>query len=198
MYGAQGILFKLVAVPLMRVEGTPLWGRVVSVLVGCAEIVRGDLFLGILLLLVASNALDWYHGRAVAKIDQIFDPHLALYGLHSKVAGIALVLLIRGFEAWLAGIELADGTVALQTHGFVSIAIAVALFANDVESISLHRERMGARPIPILSSVVGGLRQLAKGLVPTALRAEKQGKPPPPPERRRQERRKSNRQREEK
>lgn len=165
---------KLIASVFTRIETVPSWGWIGAVIVGMVSVMVRDVLFGILVLLMVSHALDWFYGRAAAKVRKEFAIDRSLAGLQSKIAGIALILLVRAFEAWLHVFSMTAHAAGeyVNTKGFVATAVAVALFANDIESISDHREAMGAKPIPVLSSIIRGMRKLANAVLPKGMQGE--------------------------
>lgn len=155
-----------------RLAETPWYGQVLGLLAGLAATIRSDAFYFIITLLFVSHAIDWWFGRAAAKASGAFDRLKATQGLHSKGAGIALIILIRLFELWLHDFSKQSHTLPseyVNTGGLIATAVAVFLLTNDMESIMGHREAMGAKPIPVLSGLIGGLRRLFNSLLPKGL-----------------------------
>lgn len=162
--------FAAFGAPFQRLADIPGWGWVWGILAGAAQLVREDLFVGALCLLLIASGADYYFGRRVAKHRHDYNPALARAGAWGKAMAIALLILVRLFEYW--------GTEhrVVPTKGFVATAIAVGLFALELESIAHHREALGARPIPLLGQVIGLIRSAAERMVGRpAERKEKEG-----------------------
>lgn len=146
--------------PLQRLDSVPGWGWVLAVIAGAWEYISTDAFSKILALVVLTGAADYYLGAKSARLRGRFSPVTAQMGVHGKVAGIVLLLLVRLFEGWAQQ----HGFVAL--NGGVATALAVALFAVDVQSISHHRELFGATPLPLLGGVLAWIRGVATVKLP--------------------------------
>ncbi len=171
--GPATLYSALILTPLDRVHDVPIYARVFGLLGAAATLLQSDLLTGLLALLVASGALDYFLGRACAKRAGVYDPLLARAGMLTKLAAIFMLFLIRGFEYWamyhaIPGI----GT----TRGGISSALAVGLFVMDLESIEHHRVFLEARPIPGFSRLVAFLRSVERRMLPLPAAT------PPPPE----------------
>lgn len=144
-------ILGIVTSPFARLNISP---PAIAWLVGIYEVCIGDILFGILLLLVASGIWDTMYGRRVAHSTNTYDSLKAEMGFHSKVMGIVLVLLVRGFEWWWAACIAGSGVDQMHTHGALAAAIAVTLFRNDIKSIQDHRMRFGQGKIPILGKIL--------------------------------------------
>jgi hypothetical protein len=113
-------------------------------------------------MVVAVGMIDYWLGVKAAKSTKpsSFDPVVAHRGAMGKVSGVLLLFLVRILE----------GFVQTQgwgnTKGAAATAIAISLFAVDLQSIAHHREEFGAQPIPVLGAVLGWIQRLASGRVP--------------------------------
>lgn len=175
-HGRLRMFSVLVVTPIERISELPIYGKLVGAVIALASLLFSDLLAGIFTLLVASNSIDYYLGRHVAKRKKVYDPVLAQAGALSKISAILMVMLLRGFEFWATSNHVPG--VGL-TRGTISAAIATGLFILDLESIEHHRTFIGAKPIPGFSHVVAWLRAIEARLLPTL--------PPLPVEHRRAE-----------
>lgn len=153
-------LSLVILVPVERIQDSPAYARVLAFAAALVSAVLADLFTGMLALLCASSAVDYYVGRKVARLKGKYRPEVARAGAYSKVGGILLLLLVRFFTFYLARHGILD------TRGFVATGLAVGLFVVDLESIEHHRKRLGARPIPGLSQALGWMRGLQDRMLP--------------------------------
>lgn len=138
--------------PFYRLETTPAWGKELAVLGSIVQFIRHDTFTGALLLLFGSSVIDYIIGVKVAKIEGSYMPIVAHRGMMEKITGLILVLILRAFEHFL---ELQD---VLNTRGILSSGVALSLLAVEIQSIAHHREILGGRPIPILSTILERLQ----------------------------------------
>jgi hypothetical protein len=173
--GRHANVFTLVVtVPISRLLEVPTAARLVALLFALLQLAWNDTLTGLFFVLLGSSVLDYVLGRACAKKAKRYDPRLAHDGALVKVSGIAILFIIRGFEAWATS----RGFVA--THGAIAAAVGVSLLLLDVESIENHRIFLGARPIPLLSRVIAwmhGVEARLLGLFPAtqATAAERDG-----------------------
>ena len=156
--------------PLSRVVMAPLFrfdvpgAKALGVAVGTVQAVVQDLSFGIFFLLIISGVADTVYGRRQAKALGEFDPLKAELGLHSKMMGIVLTLLVRGFELWWSNAATGTAVDGMHTHGVMAAAIAVTLFISDIESIEEKRARFGQRPLPILGPILRMMNRMATAL----------------------------------
>lgn len=164
---ARHPVIPVLAAPIDRVADLPVWGKVWMTVVGAFQLLGADLFVPFFGLAVCTGALDWRYGRLAARKEGNFDRLVSMYGWHSKVAGFAVLIMLRLGEAGLqnAGI--------LDTNGLFATAIAAALWMSELESLDGHRQTLGASPLPILGHLLHFLRGVVERLVP---------EPPAPPE----------------
>lgn len=155
--------WALVLTPLDRLAEVPIYGKVLSAIIGVMALMYQDLLAGILLLLVCSGAIDYFLGRHAARRAGVYDPQLAQAGALTKVSAILMVCLIRGFEFWATQNHVPGLGV---TDGIVSSTLATGLFIMDLESIEHHRILLHARPIPGFSQVIAWLRALERRMLP--------------------------------
>lgn len=159
---------SVLASPWLRLMEAGDMGKVAAGLAAVAQVVLGDLFTGIAVLLVLSGAADLYDGMRVARHLGTYDPLKAEIGFHTKLMGVVLCLLIRGFEWWWAGavqgLEV-NGVVldGLHTYGMLAASSAAILFVRDLKSIREKRERMGVK-LPVIGAVLDVMDVAARRL----------------------------------
>jgi hypothetical protein len=148
--------------PFDRLESGPLWSRVVGACAAIYQYLRTDAFSSALLMVVAVGIVDYWLGVKAAKSTKppTYDPVVAHRGAMGKLSGVLLLFLVRILEGFVN----AQGWG--NTHGAVATAIAMSLFAVDLQSISHHREEFGAQPIPVLGAVLAWAQRIASGRVP--------------------------------
>jgi hypothetical protein len=156
----------IVLAPLVAMRDAPAWGKAWAGIMGGIQFVVSDLFTGILALVAVSGAVDYLYGRKIARITQTFDPLKADFGLHNKIVGIILLLIVRTFEHWITKIDVADLGWTLNTHGMLAVALAVLLLAKELDSIDHHRQTLGGAPWPIFDQFLGLLRRFPAGKMP--------------------------------
>jgi phage-related holin len=154
------LAFNAFLTPLMRLDETPAWGKMLGALLAVWHYVTHDLFGGVLFLVFITGAADYLFGVRAAKHAGTYDPRIAHAGFIGKLSGMVLIFILRFFEHWASTNSLID------TKGALSIALAISLFAVDLQSIAHHRESFGARPIPVLSNILSWLQALASKRVP--------------------------------
>lgn len=146
--------------PFERLELNPNWGKVVAALAAVYQYLRTDAFSGALLLVVAVGIVDYWLGVKAAKSTKTFDPVIAHRGAMGKISGVLLLFLIRILEGFIQ----AQGWG--NTKGAAATAIAISLFAVDLQSIAHHREEFGAQPIPLVSPFLAWLQRAMSQLLP--------------------------------
>lgn len=141
--------------PLARIaDDVPLWGWLTGVLAGAWQTVSADTFTRLLFLILVAASADYLFGVKSAKHRGVYDPRIAHGGAIGKVAGLVLVLLLRGIEGWLLLSDFVD------SRGAIATTVGVALLSVDLQSIAHHREALGAPPVPVLSHALAWLRGL--------------------------------------
>lgn len=150
---------RMVMAPLFRLDVPG--AKAVGVAIGAMQAVVQDLSFGIFFLLIISGVADTVYGRRQAKALGEFDPLKAEIGLHSKIMGLVLTLLVRGFELWWSDAATGTAIDGLHTHGAMAAAIAVTLFISDIKSIEDKRARFGQRPLPILGPILELMDRMA-------------------------------------
>lgn len=120
---------------------------------GLVELVSQSIFIKLLLILCLSGLMDYYFGRAVAKAEGKYSPAVAHAGFIGKVAGVALVVLVRALT-W-------SFHPFYDTKGAVATALCVGLVVVDLESIHYHRVKLGSKPVPGFSHAVDFLKTIA-------------------------------------
>ena len=151
--GVSPTLHSLIWLPLARIIETPVWGKVLGVVVALGQLLYADLSMKLIGLLMFSGLFDWFWGRKAAKAEGRFDEDISRHGLHSKIAGIAMLLIIRVAEG-VAGTEL-----GFAWEGFPTTALAIALLTQDLRSLQRHRQALGAGSWPLLDQVMGGIER---------------------------------------
>lgn len=146
--------------PFDRLESGPLWGRTFAVFGAIYQFIRTDAFSGALLLVIAIAVVDYWLGVKAAKSTNTYDPVIAHRGVMGKISGILLLFLVRLVEGYIQVQGLGN------TRGAAATAIAISLFAVDLQSIAHHREAFGAAPIPVLSSLLAWLQRIASSRIP--------------------------------
>lgn len=154
-------ILRAAVAPFLRLYYSSPGEKAMGMIGGVWAWVTADGFAFLVLLLVASGTADTIYGRTMAHRLNQYDQAKADIGLHSKIMGVVLALLIWGFELWWAN-ALVDGPLnGLHTAGFLSAAVALTLFVNDLKSIQEKRMRFGQPPLPVLSQVLAFLDRLA-------------------------------------
>jgi hypothetical protein len=146
--------------PVERLENAPTWGKAVGLLGSLVQYVTTDAFTGALFLVLFVGIIDYAVGTKAAKLAGIYSPAAAHRGAMGKITGLLICLILRVVEQYI----LVQGLV--NTRGMLATAVAISLFAVDLQSIAHHRESFGARPIPVLSRVLDWLHALANSRVP--------------------------------
>lgn len=165
-YLASHPVASAVAAPVVRMWDLGADGKFVAFVIGGLTALSGDLTVLLAFVLVGSSGVDWWVGRAAAHRRGAFDPAISGWGLHSKIAGVALVGLLRLVELTLFRSGVPD------PHGVLAAVTAAALIYQDLDSIDHHRQTLGGRPIPVLTAVLGFGRRLAESLLPIDPTAE--------------------------
>lgn len=137
------------------------WAGRVGALFGAGiQAVWNDFFLTGLAILLLSHVYDWLYGRKVARVRKEFDQDKSALGLYSKLASMAIVLLVRLLEMWLA-----NGAV-IQTKGIIAAGITALLIIEDIHSIEAKRISTGAGPIPFLSRGLRLIEEIVEKWMP--------------------------------
>lgn len=154
-------LSAILLAPLERVEQAPIWVRFVSLGAAAYQYVTTSAFTVALFLVVIAATFDYILGVKAARFAGTFTPKAAHAGLTGKWAGLGIAMFIRIFEYFILVMGLGD------TKGMVATAVAISLFASDLQSIAHHRERFGAKPIPVLSAALEWMQRFAASKVPS-------------------------------
>ncbi len=157
-------IYRIVLAPFIRLQEIPVGTGKVAMLLGVAQAVLHDLTFGIFVLLIVSGIADTIYGRRVAHALDEFDSMKAEMGLHSKIMGLILALLVRGFELWWEIASAGTTFEGFHTYGALAAAIAVTLFVSDLKSIEEKRMRFGQGPIPVLGTFLKQLDRIATAL----------------------------------
>jgi hypothetical protein len=163
MSGRDARFSTVLLSPFDRLETNPLWGKGLAGVGALIQYLRTDAFSGALLLVVAVGIVDYWLGVKAAKSTKTFDPVVAHRGAMGKISGVLLLFLVRILEGFIQ----AQGWG--NTKGAAATAIAISLFAVDLQSIAHHREEFGAQPIPVLGAVLAWIQRFATGKVPIDL-----------------------------
>lgn len=159
--------------PFDRLEAGGNWAKAMAPIGALAQYAYHDAFIGALAFVIVSGIADYIVGVRAARLTGAYDVQLAHRGALGKISGLLLLLLVRSFEHYLYLQGLTP-----NTRGIMATAIAISLFAVDLQSIAHHREEMGAQPIPVLGTVLAWLQRLASSRMPP------DPAPPPTPGRR--------------
>lgn len=152
-------VLAIVAAPWIRLWDLEDAGKVAAFTLGVATAFVGDLSVYFMAVLFLTSLGDLWIGRAAARRRGDFDAEVSQWGFQTKIAGIAQVGIVRLIEFGLARTALPD------SGGIGAVVIALALIIHDVESIDEKRQDMGARPIPILTHLLGLIRRSSEGLL---------------------------------
>lgn len=154
-------VFAALLAPLYRLQDASWGERALGLILGIWTFVSQDLFIGLAALLFLSGTADTIYGRRVALACGKYDQARAELGLQSKIMGLVMAVLIRGFEAWWAAAIVGGRLNGFHTYGYLSMAVAATLFVHDLKSIQEKRVRFGQPPIPVLTQVLNVLDGLA-------------------------------------
>jgi holin family protein len=157
--------------PFDRLEQGPVWAKAIGAIGAIYQYLRTDAFSGALLLVVFIGMIDYWLGVKAAKSTNSYDPIVAHRGVMGKICGVLLLFLVRLVEGYIGAQGLGD------TKGAAATAIAISLFAVDLQSIAHHREAFGAQPIPILSAVLAWIQRLATAMFASRLPPDLPGTP---------------------
>lgn len=148
--------------PLERMEWTtlPTWGKILAGIGALAQLLIADAFVGALLLVIVIGMADYIVGVKAARMANDYDPQAAHRGAMGKMSGILILLLIRAVEGWVSFQGLGN------TKGAAATAVAISLFAVDLQSIAHHRESFGAKPIPVLGRLLEWIQDFANSRLP--------------------------------
>jgi hypothetical protein len=170
--------------PLDRIASSSTWTKIFAAAGAVYQYVRTDAFAGALFFVIAAGIVDYWIGVKAAKSTKppTYDPLVAHRGALGKVTGVLLLLFIRAFEHYLH----LQGLLA-DFHGMGATALAISLFAVDLQSIAHHREELGAQAIPVWGAVMSWLQRIASSKLPP--RSRRLDRPYVPPRVRRVARR---------
>jgi len=130
----------------------PDWAKVFGFVVGVANLIVGDILTPVLTLIAVASSVDWFFGRIVAKKKGTYQKDLSTYGWQLKLGVLLVIMMVRGFEEWFATLEILD------TRGFVSTAIAVGIFIDELDSIDENFFELRGRRIPGLGRALEWMR----------------------------------------
>lgn len=133
----------------------PYWAF--GITVGWVEFLISDGFFWLWVVLAIANAFDWLAGRWAVRATEPenFSRKKSRLGIYSKALGLVVIGLLRAMEEILPLVLATPGT-----GGYVASVIGLALFVDELDSIDFHRQRLGKRPIPMLSWGISRLRKL--------------------------------------
>lgn len=157
-------IITAVAAPLLRLQQASPGEKMIGLIGGLWVFITTDAFILSSLLLVGSGTADTIYGRSIHKQLGTFDTQKAEIGFHSKIMGLVMVLLIRGFEVWWTRVIVGSPLDGLYTNGFLSMAVALTLFISDLKSIEEKRVRFGQAPLPVIGRVLNTLDGFASVL----------------------------------
>jgi hypothetical protein len=162
MSDKNGRLSAVLLSPFDRLDMNPIWGKAMALLAALYQYIRTDAFSGALLLVVFIGIVDYWLGVKAAKSTKTYDAVIAHRGAMGKISGVLLLFLVRVLEGFVQAQGWGD------TKGAAATAIAISLFAVDLQSIAHHREEFGAQPIPVLGAILSWIQRLASSRVPPA------------------------------
>lgn len=154
-------LSAILLAPLERVEHAPIWIRVFALAGAAWQYVTTSAFSVALFLVFVAAVFDYILGVKASKWNGTYTPRAAHAGLVGKIAGLGIAMFIRIFEYFILVQGLGD------TKGMLGTAVAISLFASDMQSIAHHRERFGAKPIPVLSAALEWIQRFASSKIPS-------------------------------
>lgn len=151
-----------------------------GVLVSMWSAAIGDLFIPLFALCVAASVLDYHWGKAVAlemerrkrialgvehlpPEQSVYLPALATLGWQSKMVGLCVLLLARGFEWWALSNSI-DGSVP----GLLSVIVAVVYLRHEMDSMDRAARRIG-KTIPGISPFLALLSRVIAAITPRGL-----------------------------
>lgn len=177
----------------LRLTDTPLVGWLLGLPAAVLGLLGKDMFTGIWLATGMLTMLDWYTGRLVAHKEARYDPITARLGWQSKLTMLSLLLIARGVEAWAVHFDLVNVAALLRiasdlfglaflsamadnpniaAGGVLSVLLCGGAAYTEFESVVTNRERLGQRPIPVLSYLFRKVRELESKLTPGTAKAE--------------------------
>lgn len=147
-----------VSVLAARVAEIPARYWVVAGGVAWAEVLLDDAFFWLWALLAVANLVDWLAGRWAVRATEpeTFSRRRSRIGIYSKALGLVVLGLLRTVEAILPGLLSTP-----STGGYIAAVVGLALFVDELDSIDHHRQRLGKKPIPMLSWAIRRLRDLS-------------------------------------
>jgi small basic protein len=137
----------------------PDWAKIFSIAISLANLVIGDILTPVLCLIAVASSVDWFFGRIVAKKKGTYQKDLSTYGWQLKLGVLLVIMMVRGFEEWFAALEILD------TRGFVSTAIAVGIFIDELDSIDENFFELRGRRIPGLGRALEWMRSVQDRLM---------------------------------
>lgn len=146
--------------PLERIEHAPVAVRVFGVAGAAWQYLTTSAFTVALFLVFITAVFDYVLGVKASRWAGTYTPQAAHRGALGKMAGLGIAMLIRVLEHFILVQGLGD------TKGMLATAVALSLFATDIQSIAHHRESFGAKPIPVLSSVLEWIQRFASSRIP--------------------------------
>lgn len=147
--------------PFDRLEAGATWAKASAALGAVFQYAYHDAFLGALAFVLVGSMADYVLGVKAARITGTYSADTAKRGALGKAAGLLLLLLIRSFEHYLFLQHITP-----NTRGVMATAVAVSLFAVDLQSIAHHREELGAQPIPVLGRLLSWMQAFAGSKIP--------------------------------
>lgn len=151
-----------VLAPLQRILESPWSDRLVGVAAAALTTLWNDIFIILWFLALASAVTDTVYGRRLHLILEDYDPRTAEIGLHGKLAGLTMAIIVRGVE-WAVAARLLVTLEGLNGFSFLafvvgqglfSAAMAATLLGQDLRSIQEKRERFGQEPIPVFTAAM--------------------------------------------
>lgn len=129
-----------------------------------------DLFILLWVWAWISAITDTMYGRRLHRILDRYDPVKAEIGMHGKLAGLTMALIVRGVE-WTIAARVLPELNGLETwlataveNAIFSSLMAGTLLGQDLRSIQEKRERFGQPPIPVFSTAMRLLEKMIERL----------------------------------
>lgn len=140
-------------------DRVPEWAKMIGFMVSAVNLIVGDILTPVLCLIAVASGVDWFFGRIVAMKKGTYQKDLSTYGWQVKMGVLLIIMLVRGFEAWLVLLNIID------THGFVATAIAVGIFIDELDSIDENLRALNGKGVPGLGRALTWMRSIQDRLM---------------------------------